>query len=231
MISKLMVELCRLSYGKDFEKCVLKNASRLQNVCTKYNICCDDIICIKRAHTTVNIIKCKSFYIVVFKGTDDIYDLLADINFFPKRTPVGVVHRGFHNVFSKIYPEIKIHIESTTSKIFLTGHSLGAALAVLCSAYFKHKNPILVTFGSPRVGSKSFIDYVSADIMHIRWENKKDIICWSPIIFKHFGEKRNIVFGTLFKKNHGSKYYKKTICTKCTEYYDNEYIIKKISHC
>lgn len=238
MLSKLMVELCRLSYGEDFEKCALQRNIQLQKICAKYNIFCNDIICIKETHTafgstigntTTNIIKSRYFCIVVFKGTDDIFDLLADINFFPKKTPVGYVHRGFHNVFSKIYPKLKEHLDITKHKIFLTGHSLGAALAVLCSAYFKHKNPILVTFGSPRVGAKSFIDYVSTDIIHIRWENTNDIVCFSPLIFIHFGEKRNILFGTLFKKNHGSKYYKKMICAKCMDYYDYENVIKQIT--
>jgi hypothetical protein len=222
MLSKLMVELCRLSYREDFENCLLKKNIQLQNICTKYNIEINDIICIKNVHTCVNIIKSRRFCIVVFKGTNDIYDLMTDINFFPKKTQVGVVHRGFYNTFLKVYPDIKEHLEGAKNKIFLTGHSLGAALAILCSAYFKHLNPILVTFGSPRVGAKSFTDYVSKDIMHIRWQNVNDVVCYSPPIFKHFGEKRSILFGTFFNKNHGSKYYKNIIFNKYLNYYDNE---------
>jgi len=220
-----MIELCRFSYSEDFEKCLLKK--NIQNIFSKYNIIVNDIICIKNIHTSANIIKGIHFCIVVFKGTDDIFDMMADINFFPKRTPVGVVHRGFYNTFSKIYPILKKHLDCIENKIFLTGHSLGAALAALCSAHFKHKNPILVTFGSPRVGAKSFTDYVSEDILHIRWENTNDVVCCSPLIFKHFGEKRNISFGTFFNKNHGSKYYKNMIFTKCLDYYANENIINK----
>lgn len=227
MLSKLMVELCRLSYGEDFDKCLLKKNILLQNIYTVYNIEIDDILCIKNTQTAVNIIKSRHFCVVVFKGTDGIFDLMTDINFFPKRTQVGVVHNGFYNAFSKIYPALKEHLDRIEYKIFLTGHSLGAALAVLCSAFFKHRSPILVTFGSPRVGAKSFIDYISKDVVHIRWENANDIICHSPIIFRHFGEKRPVLFGTLFNKNHGLKYYKKMIFTKYLDYYDNENIIKK----
>lgn len=228
MISKLMIELCRLSYKKDFEKCLLRKNVLFQNVCTKYNIEIDDVVCIKNIHTAANIIKTKRFYIVVFKGTDDIFDLLVDINFFPKKTPIGIVHRGFHNTFSKIYSKLKEHLDQTENKIFLTGHSLGAALAVICSAYFKHKNLMLITFGSPRVGAKSFIDYVSKDVLHIRWENICDIVCCSPPIFRHFGEKRPVLFGIPFDKSHGSKYYKKNICTKCLDYCENEKINTKL---
>jgi hypothetical protein len=224
MLSKLMVELCRLSYGSAFEKCELQKNVQLQNICVKYNIEIDDIVCIKNNHTMVNIIKSAHCCIVVFKGTDDIFDFIADINFFPKKTSMGVVHRGFYNTFLKIYPDIREHLDGLEKKIFLTGHSLGAALAVLCSAYFKHLNPTLVTFGSPRVGAKSFTNYVAKDIVHIRWENSKDVVCSIPPIFVHFGEKRPISFGSFVCKNHGSKYYKKMIITKCLDYYENEII-------
>jgi len=227
MLSKLMVELCGLSYREDFENCLLQKTIQFQNICAKYRLKVIDVICIKNTHTTVNIIQNMCFSIVVFKGTDNFFDILTDINFFPKSTSVGVVHRGFYNAFSKIYPKLKEYLDLIENKIFLTGHSLGGALAILCSAYFKHKNPILVTFGSPRVGAKSFIDYVSKDVVHIRWENKKDIVCYSPFVFSHFGEKRHLLFGTPFNNNHGSKHYKRTISTKCLDYYDNENSIKR----
>jgi len=228
MLSKLMVELCRFSYKEEFEKCVLKQNTQFQNICAKYNIKVETINCIKNTHTAANVIKAENCCIVVFKGTDDIYDVMVDIDFFPKSTPMGTVHRGFYNAFSKIYPKLKHSLDLTKNKIFLTGHSLGAALAVLCSAHFKHKNPTLVTFGSPRVGTKSFIDYVSRDVLHIRWENTNDIVCYSPLMFKHFGEKRSIFFGTFFNKSHGSKYYKKKICAKTLDYCEHEVIIRSI---
>lgn len=227
MLSKLMVELCQLSYKEDFEKCLLQQSINFQNICAKYNIKVDAVACIRNRHTAANVITTENCYIVVFKGTDDVYDVMVDLDFFPKNTPIGTVHRGFYNAFSKIYPKLKDHLDLTENKIFLTGHSLGAALAVLCSAYFKHKNPVLVTFGSPRVGTKSFIDYVSKEVLHIRWENAKDIVCYSPAIFEHFGEKRTVLFGTFFNKSHGSKYYKKNICAKTLDYCEYETEIKK----
>jgi|LauGreDrversion4_2_1035121.scaffolds.fasta_scaffold09051_8 hypothetical protein len=241
MISKLMVELCSISYKENFEKCTLQKNIQFQNICTKYNIKINNIICVKHTHTAfggshivaataANIIQSRDFCIVVFKGTDNVFDMVADINFFPKSTPVGVVHRGFYNIFEKIYPDLKKHLDNITKKIFLTGHSLGAALAVLCSAHFRHKNPLLITFGSPRVGAKSFIDYVSKDVEHIRWENTNDIVCYYPFFYRHFGEKRSVLFGNFFNKNHGSKYYKKIICTKCTDYYENENVIKSTTN-
>jgi predicted lipase len=229
MLSKLMVELCRFSYKEDFEKCLLRKNIKFKNICAKYNIKADNIICIRNSHITTSIIETKNCCIVVFKGTDDIFDLMADIDFFPKKTPIGTVHRGFYNAFFKIYFRLKEHLDLTKKKIFLTGHSLGAALAVLCSAYFKHRNPTLVTFGSPRVGAKNFIDYVSKDVLHIRWENVNDIVCYSPLMFEHFGEKRSILFGTPFSKSHGSKYYKRMVCAKFLDYCEHEDVINKLN--
>ena len=85
------------------------------------------------------------------------------------------------------------------SSVAITGHSLGAALALLDSVYLPLHLPAgtyvrMVGYGMPRVGNSAFADYVdgmhSADgaiatVTHIN--NKKDPIAIIPGRFMGFG--------------------------------------------
>jgi hypothetical protein len=70
----------------------------------------------------------------------------------------GRVHNGFKaaldDVWQEMLPEIK-NLEDQGIKIWLTGHSLGAALATLAAGRL-HDVQGLYTFGSPRVGDQDF---------------------------------------------------------------------------
>ncbi|KAG5359166.1 putative feruloyl esterase A [Yarrowia sp. C11] len=49
-------------------------------------------------------------------------------------------------------------------KLFVTGHSLGAATALLMGINLKNLgfDPMVITFGQPRVGNKAFADYANS---------------------------------------------------------------------
>lgn len=81
--------------------------------------------------------------------------------------------------------------------ICFTGHSLGGALAVLCSFDYAHltdqegKRPEVFTmsFGAPRVGNKAFKDAYEEKVKHgYRVACGKDIICSLPLHFHHVGQ-------------------------------------------
>jgi hypothetical protein len=109
---------------------------------------------------------------VAFRGTqiEKPRDILADINALPvawkdirtdldakptERTDDSRVHRGFAKAYFSLRDEIEAWLKKNPhSALVLTGHSLGAAMATLMAA--DHAEADLVTFGSPRVGDKSF---------------------------------------------------------------------------
>jgi hypothetical protein len=70
----------------------------------------------------------------------------------------GRVHNGFKtaldDVWEEILPEIQ-NLEDQGIKIWVTGHSLGAALATLAAGRLQDVQG-LYTFGSPRVGDQGF---------------------------------------------------------------------------
>lgn len=102
----------------------------------------------------------------------------------------GRVHSGFKaaldDVWEKILPEIKI-LEARGIKIWLTGHSLGAALATLAADRLQDVQG-LYTFGSPRVGDQEFQSRFQ--LKAFRVVNGNDIVTSMPAKnpYHHVGE-------------------------------------------
>ena len=70
------------------------------------------------------------------------------------------VHAGFHNEYLRYRDQIIKHVDENPDKeIYITGHSLGGALATLASfdiAANQQRSVNLYTYGSPRVGLSDF---------------------------------------------------------------------------
>lgn len=97
------------------------------------------------------------------------------------------VHKGFWNSYTSVEDTLlkviaQHHPEN--KKIFITGHSLGGALAILAAVdLLQHQlKPFSVyTFANPRVGTECFADYyVSLDIPTYRYVNENDLVPMLP---------------------------------------------------
>ena len=144
----------------------------------------------------------KGVYVLAFRGTepDELSDLLADLNAFPsKGVSGGWVHLGFQGEVDKVWEEIAAHKKAhfDDSYFFITGHSLGGAMATLAASRFNliDKVDCLYTYGSPRVGTRSFVK--SCKFTHYRHKNNNDLVTTVPLWvmgYKHHGELRYINF-------------------------------------
>jgi hypothetical protein len=148
--------------------------------------------------------------VVAFRGTepDDLTDIASDADLRKRdwidetNTLTGYVHRGFAEALLKdasngnILADLSKHINTMSDdcdQLFLTGHSLGAAVATLTAAYFI-QSPIkdkikLVTLGSPLVGDSNFAENTQ-QISHHRVVNCCDIVTRLPpeiLGYKHTG--------------------------------------------
>ena len=94
------------------------------------------------------------------RGTRTPADLVADLQAVPKPMGIGTVHKGFYDRIDAIltqYPP-----ENTTTRVLMTGHSLGGGGAhcgyLIMKAIYPQLPVVCVTFGVPCA--------VSEEIMH-----------------------------------------------------------------
>jgi triacylglycerol lipase len=131
---------------------------------------------------------------VSFRGTSDVGEWVADIDAVPDDyLPIvafGQVHAGFQDVYELVRTNIATNLATATAgcdQILITGHSLGAALAVLAAPdVFRNMppnkiEPRLITFAGPRVGLSDFVGKFNADIEScFRVVNFLDIVPYLP---------------------------------------------------
>ncbi|PHM46105.1 phospholipase A1 [Xenorhabdus mauleonii] len=142
--------------------------------------------------------------IISWRGTAQGQDFWTDLEFKPiqlseKYLNKGKVHKGFWQAFMAVN-NIKIESENknedkdkakkintfedikalaTDKNVFICGHSLGGALALLHSAQLRIHNPCLYTYGMPRVLTYSAVMEIN-NIIHYRHVNKNDPIPTVP---------------------------------------------------
>ncbi len=123
---------------------------------------------------------------VVCRGTEpnDWNDIRADVNALTVLAETaGRVHRGFKREVDDLWPRLERALKDNNKPLWFAGHSLGGAMATICAGRCKlaeiPSNPTgLFTFGSPRVGTTRYINYVK--IPHYRWVNNNDIVVRVP---------------------------------------------------
>jgi len=127
--------------------------------------------------------------IVSFRGSRSANNWAHDFEFF--RTPYpdvpGVwVHHGFWEAYKVVSKDIVTSVLQLRSKypqwpIYVTGHSLGAALSTLLSVELLRLNISDVynwNYGSPRIGNEAWQAYVNNKLGLNLWRvvNLKDIV-------------------------------------------------------
>ena len=105
-------------------------------------------------------------------------DLFDDADFsevtYSETGGTSEVHGGFYKSTEELWPDIKKDLNSLRSsqktQLFVTGHSLGAAMALIAAMKGSFKE--VVTFGEPSVGNN--IDNTLDNCTHIRYVNGDD---------------------------------------------------------
>jgi triacylglycerol lipase len=100
--------------------------------------------------------------VVCFRGTQQLRDWLTNINadkaeVWSTKTPgklLGHFHLGFHDAYKSVEGQMLEHLEELKElPLFVTGHSLGGALATIATWYLPgEKLAACYTFGAPRCG-------------------------------------------------------------------------------
>lgn len=108
---------------------------------------------------------CDTHAVLAFRGTEPVTlpNWLTDVvvRLVERHEYDGRVHHGFSAVLRRTWDAVEALIEQVPSDrpLFLTGHSMGGALAVLAACRLaKHGRPpaATYTFGAPRCGDRTF---------------------------------------------------------------------------
>ncbi|QIF04302.1 lipase family protein [Roseimicrobium sp. ORNL1] len=174
-----------------------------------------DVMALNNHGTQAYIASSRNVAIVSFRGTrvakrfsseefkNVVADWITDLRFaLAESSHGGFVHLGFKDALGVIWEPLRESIMSLlrdepNRPIWMTGHSLGAALATLAAARLGHVKGVY-TFGSPRVGDASF--HADYHVPTFRIVHQDDIITRVPIyssfvpprvevgLYKHVGE-------------------------------------------
>ncbi len=181
------------------------------------------------------ILESKDSIVIACRGTQSDPDWIADgeifQNAFPYSDNSGLVHHGFLSIYTSCRDVIMnayLHV-SHKKTLYITGHSLGAALATLhaldATNNSSFKKIIIYTYGSPRVGNPTFARrYNQVLPTTFRIANTDDIIPMLPPRILHcpftkqvlrYQHIKNLVSFTIqtgtVKGNHSPSTYKKGI--------------------
>ncbi len=125
----------------------------------------------------VKIDKTKDFdgmLILVFRGTEptSIEDIKSDIkaNLVPAKGD-GKIHKGFREAYEIIEEELEKELkkyEKEKLPLYITGHSLGGALAITATKYLcSDSTGATYTFGGPRVGDDDFFKGIKTPVYRV----------------------------------------------------------------
>lgn len=136
-------------------------------------------------------------HVLSFEGSQDIRDWLIDLEFIKlvpyKEHPTAKVHFGFWKAYNSIRENVLSTIKyNNVSKLFVTGHSLGGALATVASLDIAESLPyiniFMINLGAPRVGNKYYVDLFSIYINnYFRITHAKDpVVHLPPMAFSYY---------------------------------------------
>lgn len=129
-------------------------------------------------HSMVVRAKNGSWAAVVFRGTEEWHDWVLNADFpFAEWNP-GSVHEGFETAWKGMWSKIEESIKDLHCPLFITGHSLGAAVATLAAS--KHPPRAAYTYGSPLVGNGEFAESFAHSPLY-RVVNHLDCVTHVPL--------------------------------------------------
>ena len=155
----------------------------------------------------------RNTIIISVRGTEGPFsqDLVQDVKSSMISCPeplaqIGSAHTGFLQAFEYLWEFVHSYCEKHSEgpdgkpkSIFVTGHSLGGAVATLLacaiSTNFKRNPVTLYTYAAPRIGDTVFARHWNFQVPHMRHVYRNDIIPAAPPAFlgyRHFGHLRQM---------------------------------------
>lgn len=140
------------------------------------------------------------YAVLAFRGTEVVkrQDILIDAKAMKVSVLEGRIHSGFRAAYESVARDVERSILKLKGMpLYITGHSLGAALATVATQRLEHNLTIremiaaCYTFGSPRVGDKHYDIEFKSPIYRV--VNTTDVVTVIPLLamgYIHIGDIR-----------------------------------------
>lgn len=180
-IVRLMAELSFISYEDSI--------STVQNRLRLYDLVLGEFVTVDNHHFITAWDKERDVLIIAFRGTDiaQLADVWTDLDYAKTKIDIGEVHKGFYDASGALLRSVSAAIEhrGRPRHVWLTGHSLGGAIATLTMWRMESSGqPIdgLITFGQPRVGDRTFTEALNRKLGSriLRVINEDDVVVSLP---------------------------------------------------
>ena len=224
-----MMRLSGVAYSNNAQKFLTKafgSSESFQNVTQVFKACPGKAFC--SGFTAV--LHTSKAVVVAFRGSENFKQVTKGIlvtlsSATMKLSPGGKVQAYFKNAFDLVWPELKPKMYQLIErypnyKIWVTGHSLGAALASIASTIIAFERKAdrhrieLYTFGQPRVGDYSYAKKHD-ELVKASWRvvHRLDIVVHMPSCKEVFKGTGCIGLG-FFPYHHGTEiFYKEEVMT------------------
>ncbi len=127
----------------------------------------------------------NGYQVITVRGTANLKNVLEDADYVTmKNHKLDIrVHKGFNDDTTKLYADVSPHLNKQ-QPVYVTGHSLGAAISTLLMMYL-HKDGFKlehsINFGQPKVTNKSGVEHY--DFLPLtRIVDKNDVVPLVPPI-------------------------------------------------
>lgn len=129
--------------------------------------------------------------VLAFRGSKGFGDWLGNLNVVPTSEPdYGTVHKGFFDAYHDVSAQVVAALPAN-KPVWLTGHSLGGALASIAAAELIGQFDIhgIYTYGQPRLGDDDFQVTIKDAYSEkfFRFVNDDDIVTRIPPGYRHVG--------------------------------------------
>jgi hypothetical protein len=143
---------------------------------------------------------------VVFRGTDNIKGWIDDLTFIKvpyPGIPGAQVHSGIYNAYLKVQDQVRslyfraLSQCSLCNKVIITGHSLGAGLALFAAMdmrLYANRTMYLYNYGSPRIGNRAFSDFAGSVLSIWRVTRDRDPVPHLPLKIMGYNHESTEIF-------------------------------------
>ena len=142
---------------------------------------------------TVSVIRAGSDAILAFRGTQGGGSILQNLKVIRRRSPAGRLHAGFADGYTDIHDSVVSRLRRNgVKRVWLTGHSLGGALAVVGANRLEEAGfdvAGVVTFGQPMVAMPDLARLLARRFRgrYVAFVNGSDPVPRAVLPYVHFG--------------------------------------------